>query len=98
MDVRPSLQEDKGERGGQVHGCPRLHRKDREQSQQRGTGLVGGGQQWRCDCEMEAASDCEVDEATDREMEEANDHEARYDESGGDNMARGQGQCVGLPC
>jgi len=39
MDVRPSWQEDKGERGGQVHGCPRLHRKDREQSQQRGTGL-----------------------------------------------------------
>jgi len=59
---------------------------------------VGGGQQRRCDCEMEEASDCEVDEATDREMEEANDREARYDESGGDNMARGQGRCVGLPC
>jgi len=47
---------------------------------------------------MEEASDCEVDEATDREMEEANDREARYDESGGDNMAHGQGRCVGLPC
>jgi len=47
---------------------------------------------------MEEASDCEVDEATDREMEEANDREARYDESGGDNMARGQGRCGGLPC